>query len=48
MRILAYAGRIGPDRAPRTNDRPTLDVDEVDEDRDALAIVVGLRDRRTR
>lgn len=46
MRILAHVGRIGPDRSPRTNDH--RDVDEVDEERDALAVVVGLRDRRTR
>ncbi|MFS0700275.1 hypothetical protein AB6N24_09915 [Cellulomonas sp. 179-A 4D5 NHS] len=45
MRILAYAGRIGPDRTSRAND--SRDVDELDEDRDALAVVVGLRDRRS-
>ena len=45
MRILAYVGRIGPDRPSRTND--PRDFDELDEDRDALAVVVSLRDRRS-
>jgi hypothetical protein len=48
MKILAYAGRIGSGRPSRTNDQhDVVDVDELDQDRDALAVVVGMRDRRS-